>query len=88
MSFGNSVHYTKASFWDNDIPNVDDKVKEQIMSALRESDEGERIIGSCGPDKRVGHSVKTAIRIAKRDQLFQKTVTATVTKKQDSDTNR
>jgi disease resistance protein RPS2 len=83
MSFGNSVHYTKASFWDNDIPNVDDKVKEQIMSALRESDEGERIIGLCGPDKRVGHSVKTAIRIAERDQLFQKTVTATVTKKLD-----
>ncbi|WJX47315.1 hypothetical protein P8452_34024 [Trifolium repens] len=81
MSFGNSVYYTKAGFWDNDIPNVDDKVKEQIMSALRESDQGERIIGLCGQDKRVNHFVKTGIRRSERDQLFQKIVTATVTNK-------
>ncbi|WJX53261.1 hypothetical protein P8452_39277 [Trifolium repens] len=65
------------------IQTVDDEVKEQIISALRVSDQRERIIGLYAPDKRVGHSAKTAIRIAERDQLFQKTVTATVTKKLD-----
>jgi hypothetical protein len=66
------------------IPNIDDdKVKEQIMGALRVSDQGQNIIGLCGPDKRVEHFVKTAIRRAERDQLFQKIVTAIVTKKPD-----
>ncbi|PNX60533.1 hypothetical protein L195_g060227, partial [Trifolium pratense] len=81
---------SKACFGDMYIPTVDDKVKEQIMSAPRASDQGERIIGLCGPDKRVDHSVETAIGIAERHQLFQKIVKATVTKKtghyKDSDT--
>ncbi|CAK8578601.1 unnamed protein product [Lathyrus sativus] len=62
---------------------VDDKVKKQIMDALLVRDQGENIIGLCGPDKRVEDSVKTVIRRAERDQLFQKIVTAIVTKKPD-----
>ncbi|CAL5214208.1 unnamed protein product [Lathyrus oleraceus] len=65
------------------ISNVDDKVKEQIMDALRVRDQEEKIIGLCGPDKRVGASVKTVMRRVERDGLFKKIVTATVTKKQD-----
>jgi len=71
------------SLGDIHIPSVDDKVKEQITSALRVRDQGENIIGLCGPEKRVEYSAKTAIRRAERDQLFQKIVTATVTKKPD-----
>ncbi|CAK8578604.1 unnamed protein product [Lathyrus sativus] len=73
----------KASLGDIYFPAVDDNAKEQIMSALRVSDQEESIIGLCGPDKRVNHSVITAIRRAERDQLFQKIVTAIVTKKLD-----
>ncbi|KAK2438312.1 hypothetical protein P8452_34023 [Trifolium repens] len=63
---------------------VDDKVKEQILGALRVSDQGENIIGLCGLDiKRVEFIVKISIRIAKRDQLFQKIVTVTMAKKLD-----
>jgi disease resistance protein RPS2 len=47
------------------------------------TDQGENIIGLCGPDKRVKASVKTSIRRSERDQLSQKIVTATVTKKPD-----
>jgi hypothetical protein len=65
------------------ILGVDDKFKEQIMDALRVSNQGENIIGLCGLDKRVNHSVKTTIRRAQRDQLFQNIVTATVTKMPD-----
>jgi hypothetical protein len=64
-----------------DVPNMDDKVKEQIMDALRLRNQGQNIIGFCGPDKRVEHFVKTAIRRAQRDQLFQNIVTVIVTKK-------
>ncbi|RHN42688.1 hypothetical protein MtrunA17_Chr8g0379711 [Medicago truncatula] len=63
------------------ILGMDDR--EQIMIALRKKDQGENIIGLCGPDKIVKHSVKTSRRKAERDQLFQKIVTATVTKKPD-----
>ncbi|CAK8578602.1 unnamed protein product [Lathyrus sativus] len=69
--------------WDTYLPAVNDKVKEKIMSALRVSDRGENIIGLCGPDKRVNHSINTVIRRAGRDQLFQEIVFATVTKKPD-----
>jgi hypothetical protein len=62
---------------------VDDRVMEQIMGALRVRDQGESIIGLCGPDKRVKASVKTSIRRSERDRLSQKIVTATVTKKPD-----
>ncbi|CAJ2677330.1 unnamed protein product [Trifolium pratense] len=76
-----------AANWSNSratyIPNVDDTVKQQIMDALRVRNQGENIIGLCGPDKRVQHFANTAIRIAERDQLFQKIVTTTVTKKPD-----
>jgi disease resistance protein RPS2 len=65
------------------ILGVDDKFKEQIMDALRASNQGENIIGLCGLDKRVNHSVKTTIRRVQRDQLFQNIVTATVSKKPD-----
>ncbi|WJX47316.1 hypothetical protein P8452_34025 [Trifolium repens] len=65
------------------ILGVDDKFKEQIMDALRVSNQGENIIGLCGLDKRVNHSVKTTIRRVQRDQLFQNIVTATVSKKPD-----
>ena len=84
MSFKRGfVPHSANSLGDIYIPNMDDKVKEQIMSALRARDQGENIIGLCGPEKRVKHSAKTAIRRAERDQLFQKIVTATVTKKPD-----
>jgi disease resistance protein RPS2 len=63
------------------IPNFDDKVKEQITGALRFRNQGQNIIGLCGSDKRVEHFVKTAIRRAQRDQLFQNIVTVIVTKK-------
>ncbi|XP_004504267.1 disease resistance protein UNI-like [Cicer arietinum] len=76
------MYHTKANFGDI-IPNVDNKVKEQIMSALRVRDQGENIIGLCGLDKRVKCYVKIAIRRAERDELFQKIVTTTVTKKPD-----
>ncbi|CAJ2677325.1 unnamed protein product [Trifolium pratense] len=82
MSYG-KPEYIGASFGNMYIPNVDDKVKEQIMDVLRVRDQGENIIGLCGTDKRVEHSVKTTIRRAERDQLFQNIVTATVTKKPD-----
>jgi disease resistance protein RPS2 len=62
------------------IPNVDDKINEQIMDALRVSDQ-ENIIGLCGPDKRVRNFAKTTIRRVERDKLFQNIVTAIVTKK-------
>ncbi|CAJ2677332.1 unnamed protein product [Trifolium pratense] len=65
------------------IPSTDDKVKQQIMDALRVRDQGENIIGLCGSVKRVEHFAKTAIRRAERDQLFQKIVTTNVTKKPD-----
>jgi hypothetical protein len=65
-----------AYFPDIYIPN-DDRVKEQIMSALRVSNQGENLIGLCGPDRRVKAYVKTVIRRAERDQLFQKIVTTT-----------
>ncbi|CAJ2677323.1 unnamed protein product [Trifolium pratense] len=78
MFIENLIPYKKACFGDMYIPTVDDKVKEQIMSAPRASDQGERIIGLCGPDKRVDHSVETAIGIAERHQLFQKIVKATM----------
>ncbi|XP_024629423.1 uncharacterized protein [Medicago truncatula] len=84
MSFKRGlVPQSANSLGDIYIPSMDDKVKEQIMSALRVRDQGENIIGLCGPEKRVKHSAKTAIRRAERDQLFQKIVTATVTKKPD-----
>ncbi|AET04328.1 NB-ARC domain disease resistance protein [Medicago truncatula] len=47
---------------------------------------GENLIGLCGLDKRVKAYMKTVIRRAERDQLFQKIVTTTVTKM--SNTNR
>ncbi|XP_058734103.1 probable disease resistance protein At5g47260 [Vicia villosa] len=72
-----------ASVRNANISNVDDKVKEQIMDALRVRDQEESIIGLCGPDKIVEASVKIVIRRAERDQLFEKIVTATVTKKPD-----
>ncbi|XP_039684400.1 uncharacterized protein [Medicago truncatula] len=62
---------------------IDNKVKEQIMSALSVRDQGENIIGLCGPKKRVEHSAQTAIRRAEKDHSFQKIVTTTVTKKPD-----
>jgi len=74
---------SKANWGNMYIHDMDDNVKEQITSALRVRDQGENIIGLCGRDKRVKHFVKTAIRRAERDQLFQKIVTATVTKKSD-----
>jgi len=83
MSYGEPVFCSGANLGNMYIPDMDDNVKEQITSALRVRDQGENIIGLCGPDERVRHSVKTAIRRAERDQLFQKIVTATVTKKPD-----
>lgn len=68
---------------DNRIPNMDDRVKDQIMDALRVRDQGENIIGLCGPDERGKASVTTVMRRSERDQLFEKIVTATVTKKPD-----
>ncbi|XP_045819572.1 disease resistance protein RPS5-like [Trifolium pratense] len=65
------------------IPSTDDKVKQQIMDALRVRDQGENIIGLCGSVKRVKHFAKTAIRRAERDQLFQEIITTNVTKKPD-----
>ncbi|XP_045824016.1 disease resistance protein RPS5-like [Trifolium pratense] len=65
------------------IPSTDDKVKLQIMDALRVRDQGENIIGLCGSVKRVEHFAKTAIRRAERDQLFQEIITTNVTKKPD-----
>ncbi|CAJ2677324.1 unnamed protein product [Trifolium pratense] len=65
------------------IPSTDDKVKQQIMDALRVRDQGENIIGLCGSVKRVKHFAKTAIRRAERDQLFQEIITTNVTKKSD-----
>ncbi|AET04326.2 hypothetical protein MtrunA17_Chr8g0379721 [Medicago truncatula] len=62
---------------------IDRKVKIQITSALGVRDNGENIIGLCGPKKRVERSALTAIRTAEKDQLFQKIVTTTVTKKPD-----
>ncbi|XP_045819566.1 probable disease resistance protein At5g47260 isoform X2 [Trifolium pratense] len=64
------------------IPNMD-KVKEQIMDALRVRDQGENIFGLCGPNKRVDYFVETTIRRAERDRLFQNIVTTTVTEKPD-----
>jgi len=69
------------SLGNNHILSTDDR--EQIMIALRKKGQGENIIGLCGTDKVVKHSVKTAIRRAERDRLFQKIVTATVTKMPD-----
>jgi hypothetical protein len=83
MKSGDWDGYKKASFGDIYITSMDDRVMEQIMGALRVRDQGESIIGLCGPDKRVKASVKTTIRRSERDQLFQKIVTATVTKKPD-----
>ncbi|CAJ2677334.1 unnamed protein product [Trifolium pratense] len=65
------------------IPEVDYMVMQQIMDALRETNQGENVIGLCGPDNRVQHFANTATRRAERDQLFQKIITATVTKKPD-----
>ncbi|CAK8578603.1 unnamed protein product [Lathyrus sativus] len=83
MSSEDSDGFERANFGDIYIPTVDDKVKKQIMDALIVTDQGENIVGLCGPHKRVKHFVKTAVRRAERDQLFQKIVTATVTKKPD-----
>lgn len=85
MKFGDWDGYEKASLGNMYISDMDANVKDQITNALKVRDQGENIIGLCGPDERVRLSVKTAIRRAERDQLFQKivTVTATVTKKPD-----
>jgi disease resistance protein RPS2 len=82
MSFEECDAFVGANLWEY-IPNVDDKVKEQFMDALRVRDQGENLIGLCGPDKRVKHFVKTVIRRVVKDQLFQNIVTVTVTKKLD-----
>lgn len=71
----------KAGHWDTCIPIVDDKVKEQIMSALRDRDQGKNIIGLCGQDKRINHSIDTIIRREDIEQLFKEIVFATMTKK-------
>ncbi|KAK2384376.1 putative disease resistance protein [Trifolium repens] len=62
---------------------MDDQGKETLMNALRVRDQGENIIGLCRPGENVNDYVKIAIRRSKKDQLFQKIVTATVTKKPD-----
>jgi disease resistance protein RPS2 len=62
---------------------MDDQGKETLMNALRVRDQGENIIGLCSPGENVNDYVKIAIRRSKKDQLFQKIVTATVTKKPD-----
>ncbi|XP_058734102.1 probable disease resistance protein At5g47260 [Vicia villosa] len=64
-----------------DRSKFDDKIKKQMMDALRVRDQGINIIGLCGPHKMVEAFVKTVIRKAERDQLFEKIVTATVTMK-------
>ena len=46
-------------------------------------DQGENTIGLSGPDERVKASVTTIIRRSDRVQLFEKIVTANVTKKPD-----
>ncbi|XP_058735815.1 uncharacterized protein LOC131607879 [Vicia villosa] len=77
------IGHVDFSMSSTDTPKFDDKIKKQMMDALRVRDQGENIIGLCGPRKMVEAFVKTVIRRAERDQLFEKIVTATVTKKPD-----
>ncbi|KAK7318852.1 hypothetical protein RJT34_03559 [Clitoria ternatea] len=83
VGVGIGGNFDKAGGATNEYKTTRRERKEQLMDALRVKEEHISIIGVVGPSRAVFDAVETVTRRSKRDNLFQRILTANVTNKPD-----